>query len=395
MKRVLISLEKFPPDFTGAGLRAYRYSQRMNKKWDFKFLILTQKFLDETLKKHKEFEITKFNLFFSKLLFPFFLVELLIRINLFMIKHKDEFDIIHMYSSVWLNKMLMLSNVLFYHKKMVYEVTLLGADDPTSVLKVTLPDKVFAPIMKRLFLKIDQFVVQNEKVVKSCLNVGISKEKIWMRPNPIDEEIFGTIKIENKIELRKKLNLPKNKFIMLNVGRFGERKNQLFLLKCLKELKNKNYVLLLIGPTDFLGCNKYFEKIKEYIKENNLEEQVLIVGRKENINEYMVACDLLTFSSLREGFPNVIQEAMISGLPSILFNLDGIKNFINKDNGIIVEKKNKSEKKLITEFQQNIEDMYSKKINYNNQKIRQLGIKYFSAKKIDKFYYEIYEKLLK
>jgi len=86
--------------------------------------------------------------------------------------------------------------------------------------------------------------------------------------------------------------------------------NFMFLLEIFQEIlaKQKNAVLLLIGDGEIR------DKIEKRVQELKIEKQVILLGNKENVNEYMQAMDVFVFPSLFEGFGLAVLEAQISGL---------------------------------------------------------------------------------
>ncbi|MBN1792909.1 glycosyltransferase family 4 protein [Candidatus Woesearchaeota archaeon] len=384
---IILGIERFPPDFTGSGLRAYRQSLRIQSKYGYKFIILTNKSKQKEITK--DLEIIRIPTITPKILLPIYLIELFIRINLIMQKRKDDISLIHMFSLYWLNRMLMLSNILFYKKPSILEVTLDGDDDPVSLIKNSPLGKIISNPLKALMKKIGLFIVQTKNSKRSCEQIGISQKKIWQRPNPIDEKVFGKIPF-SKIEcIKKRLTLPKG-INLVNIGAISKRKNQLLLAKVLKQVQYQDVNLLLIGPK---SDKKYYNIIQKQIKESKLENRIVFMGEKTNTQEYLLAADIFVFSSEREGFGNVFGEAMISGLPIITTYLDGISKFININNGIIITEKNEEDK--IRRFASEIDKIIRKKTTYNRQIIRNMGIKYFSAKNIDLQYHEKYNRLIK
>src|SRR5690606_32766422 len=99
-----------------------------------------------------------------------------------------------------------------------------------------------------------------------------------------------------------------NKKIVLNIGRLEEVKNQTFLLDTMRELlaKDRNIVLLIIGE----GSLKKI--LKQKIEELNLNEHVLILGFKSNIEDYLAASDLFILPSKSEGLSIASIEAQAS-----------------------------------------------------------------------------------
>ncbi|EMY3482055.1 glycosyltransferase family 4 protein [Flavobacterium psychrophilum] len=109
-----------------------------------------------------------------------------------------------------------------------------------------------------------------------------------------------------------KYNLPE-KFI-LNVGTIEERKNALTIVKAIKDIDTK---LVLIGKQ-----TAYSDKIKTYIKENNLAEKAIFLQgltSKELAISYQLAT-VFVYPSVFEGFGIPIIEALFSKTPVITTN---------------------------------------------------------------------------
>jgi glycosyltransferase involved in cell wall biosynthesis len=174
-----------------------------------------------------------------------------------------------------------------------------------------------------------------------------------------------------------------------------QRKNQLFLVKCLKRLVEsgkKKSILVLIGPKEN-ESQEYLNKINEFVSTSSLKKNVIILDPQKNINEFLIASDMLVFASSSEGFPNVVAESMVSGLPTVTLELGCINPFISKKNGIIIDRYNKSEDEVEKQFTNALSKVYSGKIKYDRREVRKQGLKLFSSTKADKEYYQIYSEI--
>lgn len=67
----------------------------------------------------------------------------------------------------------------------------------------------------------------------------------------------------------------------------------------------------------YLSNEKYNKNIQKLTKNLQLKDDVLFLGFKNNPFKYIAKADLFVLSSLWEGFPNVLIEAMVCGLPII------------------------------------------------------------------------------
>jgi glycosyltransferase involved in cell wall biosynthesis len=92
---------------------------------------------------------------------------------------------------------------------------------------------------------------------------------------------------------------------IINVARFLDQKDHMTLLKAMKLIKNKlKFRLLIIGE----GKNK--DKIINYIDKNNLSNNIKVLDYKKNPFKYMSLSDIFILSSIYEGLPNVLLEAI-------------------------------------------------------------------------------------
>lgn len=115
-------------------------------------------------------------------------------------------------------------------------------------------------------------------------------------------------------QYREKFNIQADEFIIGNIGSFKDAKNHLFLLEVFSEVykKNKKSKLFLVGDGDLR------EKIEKKIIELKLQDCVVLLGVRNDINNILQMFDLFLLPSLYEGFPVSILEAQCSGLPCII-----------------------------------------------------------------------------
>ena len=112
---------------------------------------------------------------------------------------------------------------------------------------------------------------------------------------------------------RKKYNLE-NKFVIGHVGRYIYIKNQTFLIDIFVEIlkSNPNSTLLLIGS----GNDE--QMLREKVKKLNLEDKVLFLINRSDVNDLYQAMDTFIMPSLFEGLPLSCVEAQTNGLPCFI-----------------------------------------------------------------------------
>ena len=138
--------------------------------------------------------------------------------------------------------------------------------------------------------------------------------KVKVFNNAIDMGKFG-YDLEKRKKLRKDL-LLENKLVIGHVGRFAEQKNHKFLFQVFRAVmeKRKDCVLVLLGGHTFP------EEYRKKMEELGIEDSVLFLGRKKNIEDYYNAMDVFVFPSIFEGLGIVLIEAQCNGLPCYVSN---------------------------------------------------------------------------
>ena len=104
-----------------------------------------------------------------------------------------------------------------------------------------------------------------------------------------------------------------NHFKIINVGRLLEQKNQKSLIKAFSFLPN-NYQLNIYGEGNLT------KDLKDLIDTLNLNNRVYLRGTESNIKDKLKEHHCFVLSSVYEGFPNVVLEAMASGTPVVSVN---------------------------------------------------------------------------
>lgn len=141
------------------------------------------------------------------------------------------------------------------------------------------------------------------------------KHKFQIMNNAIDAKKF-IYNEEVRKQKRQELGLE-NKFVIGHVGRFNLQKNHEFLIRCFKDFvkTNKDAVLILIGNGELQ------DKIKQQVKEYQIEDNVKFLGLREDISQLLQAMDVFVFPSLFEGLPVTLIEAQAAGLPCVISDM--------------------------------------------------------------------------
>lgn len=153
---------------------------------------------------------------------------------------------------------------------------------------------------------------------------------------------------EEKMKMRKNLNLKESDFVFIFVGRLVKDKGINELVAAFSQINNdEGAIKLLLVGTYETDLDPLFPETLAQIR-NNLN--ILEVGFKQDVRPYFSVSNCLVFPSYREGFPNVVMQAGAMGLPSIVSDINGNNEIIeNNKNGLIIPVKSENAIKIAME----------------------------------------------
>ena len=154
---------------------------------------------------------------------------------------------------------------------------------------------------------------------------GFNKEKAIVIPNCIDD-------------IPSSINRDQKQYInVLSVGRFHHQKDFLTSLKSVKKITSKS---LPIKYT-IIGYGELEKQIKKWVLDLNMEKYVKIILNPDDIKQYYKEADIFLSTSLYEGLPNTLLEAMSYSLPVVATDVGDNRRLIeNGINGFLCEVKN-------------------------------------------------------
>jgi glycosyltransferase involved in cell wall biosynthesis len=162
-------------------------------------------------------------------------------------------------------------------------------------------------------------------------NIGFKKKRSCVINNGYPTDIFHPN--ENKKQtIKKQLEIARDTMVIGNVARLDRQKDHPTLLKSLFHLKTKNinFVCLLAGR----GLQES-HSLNHLIKKLGLESNVRVLGPRSDIALLMTTFDIYVCSSYTEAFPNVVCEAMATGVPCISTDVGDVRSIIGNTGWIV------------------------------------------------------------
>lgn len=145
---------------------------------------------------------------------------------------------------------------------------------------------------------------------------AVNEGHVYIVNNAIELKRFMYSEAKRR-EIRAALAVQEDEILIGCIGRLCFQKNQEFLLRVLKQLKDRaaydsKVKLMLIGD----GENR--DRLMALAGELKLESQLIMVSACNNVNDYYSAFDIFALPSRYEGFGMVAVEAQVNGLPCLL-----------------------------------------------------------------------------
>ncbi len=130
----------------------------------------------------------------------------------------------------------------------------------------------------------------------------------------------------SRTEKRSQLGVSEDDILLLSVGELEKRKNHELTIKALSKTENTNVKCVICG----IGSLE--SELKNLVASLGLENRIAFLGYRKDIPEIMLASDIYSHPSFREGLGIASLEAMASGLPLLASNTRGIADYI--ENGV-------------------------------------------------------------
>jgi glycosyltransferase involved in cell wall biosynthesis len=245
----------------------------------------------------------------------------------------------------------------------------------------------FSKIEKVSFKKIknNKFVAVDENVCNELIGLGISKDQIRYIPNGVDTTHFKPTSDQKLI--RKKYRIPENDLVILSLGRIIEQKQPEKLIKIFSKINEKIKDVTLV----IAGNGTLLERTKTLASEMRLNNIIFLgyVDYNKDVPNLYSCSDYYIMTSKYEGQPLTLLEAMSSGLPCIVSDINNFRYIENEKCGITVDYSNIDRaSEVIIRYLNDNNSNHSK--NARNYAIKKIDWRIIANK-----YLEVFNKMLK
>ncbi|MDE7106231.1 MAG: glycosyltransferase family 4 protein [Anaeroplasmataceae bacterium] len=186
---------------------------------------------------------------------------------------------------------------------------------------------IYCKYVMSFYKKAEYLVVVNPIFIEDLVKLGVKEDHIKYIPNYVSKSQFHPISKEDAYSVRKKYNLPEDKFIVLGCGQVQTRKGVTDFVEVAKN--NPDIEFVWAGGFSFKAITDGYSELKK-IYENPPYPNLHFIGiiPRTEMNEIFNMADCLFMPSYNELFPMSILEAASVGKPILLRDLDLYKNIL-------------------------------------------------------------------
>lgn len=193
----------------------------------------------------------------------------------------------------------------------------------------------FYPVEKYLSKYTDTLITINTEDYELAKSKFHLNDIYYIPGVGVDKEKFSiNLSEKEKHKLRESLGIKDSDFVIIYVAELNKNKNQKMAIEAIKDLvkKDDKIKLLLVGKDSYNG------KYQEMVKELGIDKNVIFTGYRKDIPQLMKISDLAISTSLREGLPVNLIEAMMSCLPIVCTNCRGNRDIaLENENTYLID----------------------------------------------------------
>jgi teichuronic acid biosynthesis glycosyltransferase TuaC len=194
--------------------------------------------------------------------------------------------------------------------------------------------RLIRPMLRWTLKHADGAIAVSADLKNKMIALGIPESKIRVISNGVDAERFQP---RDAKSARQQLGLPEDGAIAVSVGSLIEPKGHHLLIAAVADLAHSFPQLRLY----ILGEGVYRSTLEQLVREKKMQDRIFFFGTRPNeeLSLWFCAADLSCLMSSREGWPNVVSEALACGTPVLATRAGGIPEIISSPElGMFVER---------------------------------------------------------
>jgi len=196
-------------------------------------------------------------------------------------------------------------------------------------------------LFNRLMLRTTDRVVGVGESVRQALirNERIPARRVRVIYNGVDAAAFNG-RLVDRAAVRDEIGLPRDDLMIIQVARLDHLKDHPTAIRTLERVVQQDGRARLV----LVGEGAELEKIQREIRARGMEGYVRLLGLRSDVARLLHAADLFLLTSISEGIPVTIIEAMAAGLPVVSTDVGGVGEIVRAGRtGLLARRQNDSE----------------------------------------------------
>jgi teichuronic acid biosynthesis glycosyltransferase TuaC len=180
----------------------------------------------------------------------------------------------------------------------------------------------------------DASVAVSSALAESMRTLGAPAQRLHVIPNGVDRDVFH---YGDPVAARERLHVPTNEHMLLSVGNLHELKGHAFVIEAVARLRARGVAVRY----HIIGAGEEHDRLEEKIAAHRLAGSVSLEGAlpNERLRIWYQAASLFVLASSREGWPNVLNEALACGCPVVGTKVGGVPEIVRHgENGMLMER---------------------------------------------------------
>jgi len=319
------------PDFAGSGINAFNFARFMARKGlPVTLLSLNRNLALGSHKRVEEVYIRRLPYFNRNYLLKLLSLIFILPGYLLCVFRSDVIIIYGGYLIAW--ELLILFCKLL-NRKVIFQSLLNDADDAGTI--ISRKSVMLKGFYRWILRRIDLYHALNTHLKEEFIRYVPDEGRVLLNPQGVDTGIFSPVSVRDKEIIRDSLGLDQEKLIIIAIGSVIPRKGYDEMFRIIAGL-DIPCQLLVAGEYEFneghfLGREgKYARDLIQAAKES-AGDKITFLGGVSNIVNYIRASDIALFNSQQEGLPNALLEVMACGIPPVMREYPGMKDYFIQD----------------------------------------------------------------
>ncbi len=323
--RVLLVAGAYAPEFSAGGLQSQAVARALHVRMDI--VVLTTA-TDPTLRRHDTVdgvEVSRITVTQGGWSF----VRATFRMLAELIRLLPRVDLVHIqgFSS---KNILIAAMAKLFARPIVQHLQTAKHDEPNAV-------KAQGRLAWWAYSTADLYLSVSRGLTDRYLAAGLPADRIRDVPNGVDATRFSPADLDERLALRKQLNLPLDRPVILFVGVISPDKQPHVLLEAwVRTQQNPAFAstVVFVGASDpalFELGGRLIDQLRVTAAASGFADRVIFVPPTSQVQDYFRAADIYAMPSLREGMPIALLEAMACGLACAASRLPGATDTMVED----------------------------------------------------------------